>query len=253
MKTKLLRPGIFLAAGSFLLGILIYVFLVGYSFSAYICFGIGGLLICYELLTLLAKKHRRAAKILRIILTCCVCVGLAAAAVTGILIIKAAAGTPDTACDYVIVLGAGVNGTEPSLTLRERIDAAYNYLTAHPDAVCIVSGGQGNGESITEAACMYRELTEMGIAPERIWQEDKATNTRENLAYSLDLIDRNTGTRPTRIGLVSSEYHLYRAGLFAREQGLDACGIPAKTSWFSLRLNYYLREIVAVWYYSLLR
>ena len=155
-------------------------------------------------------------------------------------------------CDYVVVLGAGVNGTRPSLSLQERIDAAYDYLVAYPDPVCIVSGGQGNGENITEAQCMYNELTAMGIETDRIWLEQRATNTRDNIRFSLDIIEEETGTRPDRIGLVSSEYHLYRAGLFARSENVIANGIPAKTSWVTLRINYFLREIVAVWYYTLL-
>ena len=151
----------------------------------------------------------------------------------------------------MVVFGAGVNGNVPSLSLRNRIDGAYNYLAANPDAICIVSGGQGTGENISEAECMFRELTKMGIGAERIWQEDQSTSTRENLKFSLDLIQQRTGIRPTEIGLLSSEYHLYRAGLFAQEQGVTAYGIPAETSWVSLRINYYLREIVAVWYYTL--
>ena len=78
--------------------------------------------------------------------------------------------------------------------------------------------------------------------------DEKSFNTRQNIAYSLDLIEARTGTRPEKAGIVSSDYHLYRAGLFAKEQNLESMGIPAKSTWFSLRLNYFLREIAAVWY-----
>ena len=50
------------------------------------------------------------------------------------------------------------------------------------------------------------------------------------------------------VGILSSEYHLYRASLMARELGLDPIMIPAKTTRLSLRTNYFLREIAAVWY-----
>jgi uncharacterized SAM-binding protein YcdF (DUF218 family) len=82
--------------------------------------------------------------------------------------------------------------------------------------------------------------------------EDKSTSTRENIAFSLALIAEKTGQRPLKAGVLSSEYHMYRAKLVAREQGLEAIEIPARTSWFSLRINYFLREIVAVWYYVIL-
>ena len=167
------------------------------------------------------------------------------------VVVRAGCGQ-EVSCDYIVVLGAGVNGTVPSLSLRERLDAAYRYLLAHPDAVCVVSGGQGNGEDITETQCMFNDLTARGIEESRIWMEDKATNTRENIRFSLDLIEEKTGRRPEQIGLVSSEYHLYRAGLLARAENITSYGIPARTSWVTLRINYFLREIVAVWYYTLL-
>lgn len=140
----------------------------------------------------------------------------------------------------------------PSLSLQDRLDAAYDYLVTYPDAVCVVSGGKGDGENITEALCMFNELTARGIAPERVWMEEQATSTQENIRFSLNLIEEKTGTRPERIGLVSSEYHLYRAGLFAREENVVSYGIPARTSWVSLRINYFLREIAGVWHHIIL-
>ena len=68
----------------------------------------------------------------------------------------------------------------------------------------------------------------------------------------MDVLEAHLGFRPQKIGIVSSEYHLFRAGLFARELDLDSFGIPSKTTWFALRTNYSLREIVAVWKYLLL-
>lgn len=233
----------------FLLGILIYNGIAGFSFTAYICFGLGALALCYQLLKLLAVKHPKAKMVLWWCLTVCLCLGLVLATVTGIFIGTAAAGSPDTDCDYVIVLGAGVNGTTPSYILRSRLNAAYDYLTANPDVTCIVSGGQGNGEDISEAQCMFEDLTEKGIDPERIWMEDKSTSTQENLAFSLALIEERTGQRPTTAGILSNDFHLFRAGLFAREQGLTPIGISAETGWLALEINYFLREIAGVWYY----
>ena len=226
--------------------------LVGYSFSALIFLGISMVCVMYQLFPILAKKRPVLAQRLRRILTFLLCLAVIAAAVTGLLIYGESKGEPDTDCRYIVVLGAGVNGTVPSLSLRERLNAAYDYLTAHPDAVAVVSGCQGDGEDISEAQCMYQELVKMGISPERIWMEDLAENTRQNLQFSLDIIEERTGQRPDTVGIVSSEYHLYRAGFFAREQGLTPVGVPAKTSWVSLRINYYLREIAAVWYYCIL-
>lgn len=221
----------------------------GYRFSTVLCFGFALLFLVFYLL---GKCSAKAAKTARTVLLILLILGLLAAAVTGGFILSAAHPQGDTDCAYIVVLGAGVNGTVPSLSLRERINGAYDYLAAHPGTTAVLSGGQGPREEITEAACMFRELTKMGIDPDRLLLEERSTSTIENLQFSIDVIQEATGKRPTAIGIVSSEYHLYRASLFARELGLDATGIPAHTTWFSLRLNYYLREIAAVWKYLVL-
>ena len=73
----------------------------------------------------------------------------------------------------LVVLGCQVRGESPSLMLSERLGAAYEYLSENPDSYCVVSGGQGADEAISEAECMYNYLTERGIAKERIFLEDK--------------------------------------------------------------------------------
>ena len=232
-----------------LLGAAVYFLIPGYSFTGLVLAGFGTLTVCYRLIHILSAHMLTAAKFLHLALTAGVCLGLLAALVTGTVIYYASLGSAETACDYIVVLGCGVNGTEPSLSLQNRIDAAYEYLTAHPEAICVVSGGQGPGEDITEAACMKRELSEMGISPARIWEEDKSTSTIENLKFSLAVIEANAGVRPDTVGIVSSEYHLCRAGLMAKSLGVSAVGIPGKTTWFTLWANYHMREIVAVWAY----
>lgn len=233
-----------------LLGCIAYIF-SAIRFSSYVIFGIVLVILCYRLLSLLSCKKPRLAIVLRRVLTVLLCVLLLAAIITESIIINASHGSKENGSDYLIVLGAGVNGTVPSLSLRERLDAAYDYLIAHPDTICVVSGGQGPGEDITEAACMYDYLTGRGIAPERILQEDRATSTLENLAFSKDVIAQYTGEAPQRVAIVSAEYHLYRASLMAKGQGLLPVLVPARTSWLSLRINYFLREIAGVWYYLL--
>ena len=224
----------------------------GFAFSSYVFWGCAGIVLLYRVLVWLKKKKPKLSRVLRILLSCFLCAGLVLATVTGVFIGTAGKGDADTKCDYVIVLGAGVNGTVPSLILSERINRTYDYLTENPDVICIVSGGQGSGEDITEAKCMYDNLVAKGISPDRIWQEDQATNTRENIRFSLALIEEKTGLRPTQAAVISNEFHLFRAGLFCAEQDLTMVGVPAKTTWFSLRANYFLREIVAVWYYIIL-
>lgn len=228
------------------LTLVVWILFPSIRFSAYLLLGLTAVLICFRLLELWRSP---AAPMLRRVLCVCLCLGILVAAVTWGFVFAGSLGEPDADYDYIIVLGCGVNGTTPSLLLRERIDAAYGYLSAHPNTVCVVSGGQGSGEDITEAECMFRELTAMGIDPARIWLEDRSTSTEENLIFSKAVIEAHTGTVPTEVGIVSGEYHLFRAGLMAEDLGLISHGIPATTGWFTLRVNYFLREIAGVWYY----
>ena len=82
-----------------------------------------------------------------------------------------------------VVLGCRVYGERASLSLVERLEAAYKYLEENPKARCVVSGGQGPGEDISEAECMYRWLVAKGIDGARIYKEDKSTSTEENIAF----------------------------------------------------------------------
>ena len=238
---------LFLAAALVVLALILSL-IPGFQFSILLCAAFAALLV--GVFFLLKYPTPFTAVILKVICGL-LAIGFILAAVTLVFILRAAH-KPSQTCEHIIVLGAGVRGTVPSLSLQERIDAAYDYLSAHPDTVAVLSGGQGDGEEITEAACMYRELTKLGIDGSRLLLEEKSTSTIENLRFSMDVLDAHLGFRPQKIGIVSSEYHLFRAGLFARELDLDSFGIPAKTTWFALRTNYSLREIVAVWKYLLL-
>ena len=239
---------LFAAAALVVLAFLLMI-VPGFQFSITLCFAFAAtLVLMYYLRTFPTPLTIGIFHVLCILLL----LGSIAAAVTTSFIIKAAHPAQIPACDYIVVLGAGVRGTVPSMSLQERIDAAYDYLTANPITIAVLSGGQGKGEEITEAACMYRELTKMGIDGNRLLTETISYSTMENLTNSLQVLEAHNGVRPASIGIVSSEYHLFRAKLFAGKLGLDAFGIPARTSWFALRLNYYLREIVAVWKYFVL-
>ena len=144
--------------------------------------------------------------------------------------------------DCIIVLGARVNGTEPSGSLHERIEAAADYLTRNPDTLCIATGGRGDDESISEAECIRRELAARGISEERIVPEEASADTYENFRNSLPLLP--DGTRS--VGIVTNDFHIFRALILVRQQTeLPCCGIPAKSSPAGF-LHYALREFCAL-------
>lgn len=234
------------------LGIFCFFTVHGHSFLGIISCSIAGIIVIYYLIGLLLKRKVFAAKVIHTVFTSLLCFGLIAFLVTETLIIHGSNGHTDTQFQYLVVLGCKVNDAEPSLSLSDRIDAACDYLNAHPDVIAVLSGSQGSGENISEAQCMYNELTERGISSDRLWLEERATSTWENLQYSLDMIEEKTGQRPESIGILSSEYHLYRAGLFAQKLGVQAALIPAQTDWPTIRLNYFAREAFALWKHVIL-
>ena len=155
---------------------------------------------------------------------------------------------PETECQAVIVLGAGVNGTQPSLTLRTRLDAALDYLEDHPGVPAVLTGGQGYGENITEAQCMYNYLTAHGVDGSRLIMEEQATSTAENFRFSSVCLEA-AGIDPASdtIAVVTNDFHLFRAQLIAAKQGYtDTFGVPSELPWWWLTANYYLRESFAM-------
>ena len=128
--------------------------------------------------------------------------------------------------DYMIVLGAKVNGTSPSLSLQNRIDTAARYLKENEKTIVIVSGGQGPDEDISEAEAMRQGLVAQGIGAERIIIEDKSTSTYENMSFSKKLIPSGLDTGL----LVTNDYHLYRAQLISKTGRIRRNGSSCKNA-----------------------
>lgn len=160
---------------------------------------------------------------------------------TEIRIIWAGSKKVSTSANYVIVLGAQVKGKVLSKTLKSRMDTACKYIKENRKAKVIVSGGQGDGEDISEAEAMSSYLVQQGIEPYRIIKEDQSVNTHENIKYSKKFIKEEA----TLVILITSRFHIYRAMGIAKRQGLKVQGLGAPAD-HVLALNYYVREFFAV-------
>ena len=161
------------------------------------------------------------------------------------LMAHAATRHPTDAPATVVVLGAGIrNEQTPSRMLRDRLESAITYLEAHPQAVCIVTGGQGSDEPCTEASVMARYLQQHGIDPARIRLEERATSTHENMKYSLQMI-REEGL-PTDVVVATQEFHQYRAAQLARRAGAGEVYALTSASPLHLLLCYWVRECAAI-------
>lgn len=158
---------------------------------------------------------------------------------TEVKIIEAMTAAPENNLDYIIVLGAGLHGTEPSNPYRVRIERAAQYLKSNESTVVVASGGQGKHESISEAECAKRKLTKSyGISEDRIILEEKSTDTEENLKYSLEII----GDPAKRVGIVTNGFHELRALSIAKRVGYEnATSVPAVTL-MPVGIHYTVRE-----------
>ena len=139
---------------------------------------------------------------------------------------RATKNTANGSKDYIIILGAKVKpGGVPSLSLKNRLDVAADYLHQFPHVKAIVSGGQGADEDRTEASVMYDYLIAKGIEHGRILQEDQSTSTYENLKFSKQLLPADV----TGITIVSNDFHLKRATILAHKLDFQTDVLAAAT------------------------
>ena len=182
--------------------------------------------------------------------------GVLLAAVVEANVLKHFRETADPDLDYIVVLGAQIRETGPTVVLRWRLDAAYEYLVENPETVCIVAGGQGANEPRPEAEAMRDYLVEAGISPERIVTETASRNTIENIRNVLELPGNMAGEDGKRaylldpandtVGIVTNDFHMFRALAIARKQGIvNAQGISAHSLALFLPNNM-LREVAGV-------
>ena len=143
---------------------------------------------------------------------------------------------PDRNIDFMIILGCGLKKDgSPTPLLRGRIERAMAFDEKQREETgreltFITSGGKGSDEINSESASMKKYLIEHGIPESRIVEEDRSRDTFENMKNSKQIID---GIAPeVRIAYATTNYHVFRSGIFARRVKMRAAGIGAKTKWY---------------------
>ena len=228
-----------LAGACFLLGCLCRFVFTAVRFTGFLLWCAAGILVLWALLS--RWRERRWCRWVKRGILCALAAGTVFFAVLEVQVIAWARTDWETEPRAVIVLGAGVNGTAPSLSLQTRLEAALAYLEKWPGVPVVVSGSQGPGEFVSEGACMADWLTARGIPGERILLEDRADNTAENIRFSLALLEAHGIDTTGPIAVVSSGYHLYRASLHMAGNMIPvAARMPAR--YLPLTVNYYIRE-----------
>ena len=200
---------------------------------------------------LFRKYLRKLLKKAYVPLKAVMCAGMIFYTVTFIILVgyiylaPSASPVSDTGADRVyIVFGAKVKEDGPTKTLASRLKKAAELMEADENAVCIVSGGKGPDEPFTEASCMRDYMADLGVDPERIYLEEKASNTRENIRYSAELIDK-LDLEDREIVCVSSDTHIPRIRLMCADEGVDALYVKAETPQKQFLFTAWVREYLS--------
>jgi uncharacterized SAM-binding protein YcdF (DUF218 family) len=147
--------------------------------------------------------------------------------------------------NYMIILGAKVKNSGPSLVLKYRINTAVSYLRKNEKTIVIASGGKGSNEPISEAESIKQELIKKGIPKTQIFMEDQSTSTYENIRNSKKLIPPSA----KKGIIVTNDFHIYRSLQIAKDQGLTLYGLPAKTPLSAIPKSYFHEYLAITKYY----
>ena len=237
-KIKPLRIFLLLLGGVFTVNAIAYAFLayVNIGFAATLMLGL-----IFLLSGIFWRAFLRLPQWIRGVYYGLICLMLAAICFIAVF------GACDTATykeDAVIVLGAGIKGDKIPDGLALRLDKTVQYHKRNPDAVIILSGGQGEGEDLPESIAMKEYLLACGVAEESIITEELSTNTYENFKYSKQILSERLG-ESTNAVLITNGYHVLRSSIIAEGAGISASHVGADTPWI-LFIPSLLRECVGL-------
>lgn len=225
-----------------LLYCLFILFFMGFGTWFFLIWGLGGLILMGWGYLLMKQRTRGIPRWTKVCWGAFIGAVLAAFLVVEGLIFTEFGAKAQPGADYCIILGAQIKLSGPSDVLKRRLDMALTYLRDNPETLVIVSGCQGSNEPVSEARGMYDYLVRAGIAPERILLEEASRNTRENLVFCGNLLER----REHRVVLVTNNFHMYRALRLADGTGYGHVEGLAASSYPLMLPNNLLREFLGV-------
>ena len=124
--------------------------------------------------------------------------------------------------DKVIVLGYALKDSRATETLMNRLSEANEYAEKNPESKFIVTGGQTGKNTKSEAEVMKDILVSYGVDSIRVFKEDQAKNTIENMKFCKDFIADDD-----KVVLITSNYHCLRAKVLAKKMGYSVKTIGA--------------------------
>lgn len=244
------RQWVILSALLLLLGLLMRYVYTAVRFCGFLCLCAVPVVLLWGFLS--ARRERPSARIARRVLGLALMAGFALFAVLEVQVIAAGRTDDQSVPEAVVILGAGVNGTQPSLSLLVRLEAALDYIADKPGIPIVVSGAQGGGEAVSEAECMAAWLIGRGVDPSRVYLEEQARNTEENIRYSKEVLAELGVDASAPVAVVSADYHLYRSSLYWEGPGFVPVAAHMPARFLPLTVNYYIREVFGVVYLRVL-
>jgi uncharacterized SAM-binding protein YcdF (DUF218 family) len=117
---------------------------------------------------------------------------------------------------FVIPSYALKDRTRPTRPTIAQIELACRWREKFPQASIIMSTGDNQGLGVTNAQVMVEYAARLNVPRENLIEEDRSRNTRENLLYSMEIIERDKLEQPT---LVTLDLYTRRAVATAKKLG----------------------------------
>lgn len=144
----------------------------------------------------------------------------------------------DNNIDCIIILGAGIRGTNPSPMLEDRLLTGIDLYKEKISNKIIVSGDHGK-ENYDEVNVMKNYLLNEDIPSENIFMDHAGFSTYDSIYRAKEIF------KAKKVVIVTQKYHLYRALYIAKQLDLEAYGVPANRRFYQNQLKRDIRELAA--------
>lgn len=151
--------------------------------------------------------------------------------------------------DYIIILGCSIDKRGGLLPLlKGRVNSAVRFawdqeIHSGVQAKYVPSGGKGPNEIMSEGSAMEFYLLTHGAEGYEVFPEKKSANTWENICFSKRIIEEKKPD--AKIAIATTNYHILRSGILAREAGLNVEAIAGDTKWYFWP-NGFIREFFGI-------
>jgi len=126
--------------------------------------------------------------------------------------------------DAIIVMGAAQYRGHPSPALRARLDHALALWHRGLAARLVLTGGIGEGDSVSEAAVGRAYVVRLGVPDTAVLLENQGRTSSQSLRGAVELLHaRHLNTAI----VVSDPFHMLRLEILGRRLGIDPYTSPA--------------------------